>query len=871
MASRFALFTALLLLFTRPVAVSQAPTDAERLFASAEAKADAEGDPRAAIGLFEQVLAARGTTRRLSARALVRIGESYEKLRLPTDARAAYLRVTKEFGDITDAVGTARSRLAALSTAPQSTSPFPERTLDRRLYDDRAQPRAAPLSVSPDGKSIVLGKRAGSDPQPAFSIVMRDIESGGERVVAETGKLAPWQVQLSPDGRWLAARLVERSDTNPSSGREDLMVIDLAGAGNAGKPIVLPWSSRSDLFTRVNAGGWLRLQWSPDSRWLPHLQPATTPGRFEVHLFSVATRESRSLGVQIEGIPDFVWSSKGDELAVHVTDRAANVDEIQIVNVAEGTRRSIASPSAADRRTILSGWTASGDLVLRQFRSEATGAVARPTSGEPVELVLLSPGGSARTVCTSPWMPQVLPWATPFAGTADVCVDVTPDGTSALLWSHQSQRVMLRDAKTLTDRPLTTGSGVEQFAHLAPDGRRVLITSNRNGSWAWHVALIGATPDPNPAMLAPTVVLADTAELYWTRDSVVALWSESFSDIYRVGVAPDTGRSTGPLERLTQETGPAYTPAISPDSARIAYWTSSMGRFAIATMDADGANERVVTTDPMQPFRWPYWRSRSEIVFAQRLWNVGGELPKPGAVLRRWYSLSLPTRAMNLLPAAPLETDFVFERVDEPVAFLAPSGELVYGVVNPVQSKAPTSTTRDVHTLRARSIADGTERVVATIDAPSTTLLGILASPDGKQIAYLLRVDTPKGSFEGELGVVSLANSDRRTLLKFSIPTSPFIHSPKAWSPDGKFLLYSHNAQPRVINVATLEHWRLVEDAHQPETNSALARSLQQWGPGGEASWSPDGSFIVLTMSSGASHARQWTNVSLAALERRRR
>jgi hypothetical protein len=430
---------------------------------------------------------------------------------------------------------------------------------------------------------------------------------------------------------------------------------------------------------------------------------------------------------------------------------------------------------------------------------------------------------------------------------------------------------MLRDTTTLTERPLTSGSGVEQFGHLAPDGRRVLINSNRNGSWAWHVALVGATPDPNPAMLGPTAVLADTAELYWTRDSVVALWSESFSDIYRVGIDRSSGRSTGPLERLTQETGPAYTPAISPDSARIAYWTSSMGRFAIATMDADGANERLITTNPMQPFRWPYWRSADEIVFAQRLWSVGAALPKPGTVLRRWYSLSLSTRALTPLPAPPLETDFVFESVDEPVTFLAPSGELVYGAVNPVESKGPTSSTRDVHTLKARSVVDGRERVVATIDAPSTTLLGILAAPDGKQIAYLMRVNTPQGSYEGELGVVSLASSERRTLLKFSIPSTPFIQSPKAWSPDGRFLLYSHNGQPRVINVATLEHWPLIQDAHQPETNSALARSVRQWGAGGEASWSPDGSFIVLTMASGASHARQWTNVSLAALEKRRR
>jgi Tol biopolymer transport system component len=78
------------------------------------------------------------------------------------------------------------------------------------------------------------------------------------------------------------------------------------------------------------------------------------------------------------------------------------------------------------------------------------------------------------------------------------------------------------------------------------------------------------------------------------------------------------------------------------------------------------------------------------------------------------------------------------------------------------------------------------------------------------------------------------------------------------WSPDGRFLLYSRNAQPRVIDVETGEHWRLVEDAHQPAPNTDLARALEQWGPTGEASWSPDGSFIVLTMTAEPSFARQW-------------
>ena len=127
-------------------------------------------------------------------------------------------------------------------------------------------------------------------------------------------------------------------------------------------------------------------------------------------------------------------------------------------------------------------------------------------------------------------------------------------------------------------------------------------------------------------------------------------------------------------------------------------------------------------------------------------------------------------------------------------------------------------------------------------------MMGLLASPDGRRLAYLLGYDTPTGRFDAELGVVTVGTSERKVLLKTTSPREAAINSPMAWSPDGRLLLYSRYAQPRVFNVETLQNWPLVQDAHQPQPNTDLANSLQRWGPTGEASWSPDGSFIVLTI-----------------------
>jgi hypothetical protein len=96
---------------------------------------------------------------------------------------------------------------------------------------------------------------------------------------------------LSPDGRWLAARVEEQLYPRvPSGWRDEVLIVEAQPA--APRPFRSHWSTAdATRMARVNAG-WLTsltLRWSPDSRWLPHLVPASTPGRWDVHLFSTAS------------------------------------------------------------------------------------------------------------------------------------------------------------------------------------------------------------------------------------------------------------------------------------------------------------------------------------------------------------------------------------------------------------------------------------------------------------------------------------------------------------------------------------------------------------------------------------------------------
>ena len=86
---------------------------AELAFKAATDKEVVDGDLRAAIAMYRKI--AQGGDRGVAARALVRMGQCYEKLGdlQASEARKAYEQVVREFGDQAEVVAEARARLAA--------------------------------------------------------------------------------------------------------------------------------------------------------------------------------------------------------------------------------------------------------------------------------------------------------------------------------------------------------------------------------------------------------------------------------------------------------------------------------------------------------------------------------------------------------------------------------------------------------------------------------------------------------------------------------------------------------------------------------------------------------------------------------------
>ncbi|MDH3456487.1 MAG: tetratricopeptide repeat protein [Gemmatimonadota bacterium] len=166
------------------------------LFQQALVKERADGDLRGAIQIYERIAEEFTTDRALTAKALVQMGQCYEKLG-STEAERAYRRVVREFADQDDLVVRARTRLAALDRAARAAEAvsIATRLVSRETGGDW-------LSITPDGKHAVYTDYGSGD------LALRDVATGEIRFLTDDATWDepwqyPWSATVSPDGRWV--------------------------------------------------------------------------------------------------------------------------------------------------------------------------------------------------------------------------------------------------------------------------------------------------------------------------------------------------------------------------------------------------------------------------------------------------------------------------------------------------------------------------------------------------------------------------------------------------------------------------------------------------------------------------------------------
>src|SRR5262250_2089097 len=156
-------------LLTASFALAQKDDQAEVLMQAAHQKQLVEGQLEEAIQLYKRIVQEHNGNRALAAKALLEMGQCYEKLG-NTEARKAYEHVLRDYADQNEAAAQARARLAVLSGNAASRD---SEMVTRRVW---AGPDVnGEGTVSPDGRYLSYVDWTTGD------LALRDLATGKMR------------------------------------------------------------------------------------------------------------------------------------------------------------------------------------------------------------------------------------------------------------------------------------------------------------------------------------------------------------------------------------------------------------------------------------------------------------------------------------------------------------------------------------------------------------------------------------------------------------------------------------------------------------------------------------------------------------------
>lgn len=625
---------------------AQSPDAAALALESARKKETVSGDLEAAIHGYKDVVAKYGNRPAIVARALVSLGQCYEKLG-STEARKAYQRVVKEFGGEAVAA-TARARLSAMG-GPNTEGVVVQIVAPPK---DSSLARARVTEVSRDGRYLIYS----SGRPGGWGMTIRDLRTEETRLFLKGGgNRMRWPVRVSPDGSHVAfiSQVVDPVYLAPSSelhvartdgsGVKVFTEKDLGGLPQV--PSLWNWTGdgkRVALLVRTQDGSKLAVvnvvdgkatlvasaagftgaistgQISPDGKYVAMTKRGKT-GFFGDEMVLIPVDGSAEIPVVRNGqFP--MWSADGSELLFQSNRRG--VTDLYAVAVQNGK---VAAPELVRENLdgFLIGMTAAGELYYSAgshtkdlYTVEFDEQTGRP-KGRPVKV-------TDRYINSGPaWSPD---------GKTLAYVSVQ-DGKE--LGSGQPPKLMLRTGSV--DRVLEPSTVLEvnyMSPQWFPDGRSLLIQPP-HGAEAGRLAKVDVQSG------AVTMLFGGERLGFQSRGSYYTATPQLTPD----GKAVILGLFDGEKARVTRrelDTGAerllgtvavksGLYVAVSPDGRRLAFFASLQGRAeppTLLTMDANGGDPVAVKMPPIWPASSVVAWSRS----GKRIFFAGMEKPalKPG-------------------------------------------------------------------------------------------------------------------------------------------------------------------------------------------------------------------------------------------------
>jgi Tol biopolymer transport system component len=513
-----------------------------------------EGDLKGAIESYKRL--ARDKDRTVAARALVRLGECYEK-QGNADAAKTYEQVLGRFGDQKEAVEQARVRLAALGAGPR-TGPT-TRTVWRGNKMD------SEMAVSSDGRYI-------SYPDwHTGNLALHDLVSGTDRALTSTGTWKQGESEFAETSAWSRdGKRVAYGWYEKKTNRYALRVADVTGGAAPRQLFSSPemrWVSPRD--------------WSPDGKWIvvglePENSDARTPQpvqagmKAELALVNAQDGSLHTLKTTEWHGPDtgfgmILFSPDGKYVAY---DRPGAGHERDVfVLASDGNREMPVATGPMEEE--LAGWSPDGKyLLFTSDRTGSTGLWARAfADGAPQGEPLL----------VKPDIGRISALGTSSAGS--LFYYVPPARTL------QHVQIATFDFETGKLLPPVADVGEEGVLESqmqpdwSPDGKYLAYLSRGTLGFSIKVRSFetGAVHELRPKLYVPQ-------SLRWAPDGRSLAVVDTGGAVYRVDAA------TGEFSLLVQGNG--GVPAWSPDGKKFYYRKLVSQELAFFELDLGSGRER---------------------------------------------------------------------------------------------------------------------------------------------------------------------------------------------------------------------------------------------------------------------------------------
>ena len=531
-----------------------------------------------AIALYQRALANAGSNRALAARALLRLGALYERQGV-ADARAAYDRLIRDYGEQSEAVTEARDRLRALDSRRASGGRV---NVMREVWSgDWATALSKP---STDGRFLTFTDWTTGD------LAIRDIQAGTSRRLTNKG---PWsassafaeQSVFSPDGReiaysWYADRTRDNSyelrvvSTSGGAARmievKNLVYVQPWAWTPDGRSILaaIELTNRRYVIGMIELDGTLRelapLHWrwttsasiSPDSKWVVFDEGVGDGRQRDVKIVAVDGRSApRTIVAHPSSDWHPIWTPDGTGIVFLSQRTGATVLWFQQVrdSSAVGAPRVVKADMgdaypigfSRDGTFFLSPAIPTTDIVVADvdvdaMRMSAPRSVTRTSAGQNVE------------------------------------PDWSPDGESLVYVSLRGSRTGLPGERFLATLNLETGAQGEydlglpriQRPRWSPDGRSIIFAGSERTTEEQRYVLLDL-PSERTRKINPDVLATGPFAVLNTGGAILHVITDSTgrSSIRRMDV---TSGATAPVHDVGAGFTVTSSIAVSRDDSLLA-------------------------------------------------------------------------------------------------------------------------------------------------------------------------------------------------------------------------------------------------------------------------------------------------------------